>query len=483
MKRELVRTYLDCRRRPLLELEGAESLHREICELDVEFYLDLLADAAADVSHRRAVLGNLLTAPAGASVSKRDIVARLRDMPTPEALRVLETLRDLKVNGRRARDVGLAYLVGHPQLREIAATSRQRLLRLFKHFLGERTWSSVCRLLNEETNEAGRFLRRTLLRHATDEEAAREALRFLAGIGIPGKKLRRGILRSFLRPRSLAVGAPTDPCLAKSLGARSDIAQGEGLPRDTLFGLRGTFHPDCPAKRVRYLARAPEPLRSQDGPLTALYKSALGEGEATDLRGELERRVERMVKGLPTIDACVAVILDLSGSTASSGARANHPAALGLALARCLRELIPGATLYQVGGDVGLDASEFPRPGGETDLATAVIAAARERPSLIVAITDGYENARQGDTAQVVEGLSRLGLDPLVYQVVPFFARREDLSQRSLGDQIRVLPVEHDDGVRELLARVFLCQLGETVVPAELLVLRSLLSTQHSQAS
>jgi hypothetical protein len=177
----------------------------------------------------------------------------------------------------------------------------------------------------------------------------------------------------------------------------------------------------------------------------------------------VSKRLAATAAGLPAVDATVAVVLDLSGSAASSGERANHPAALGLALTALLRDRVRAVRLYQVGGSRLLNGSAVALPSGETDLATAVLAAARENPEAIVVCTDGYENVRQGDTAAVVEGLRRLGLSYPIFQIVPLFAAGEDLTRRGLGESIPVLAVEHEQEIGELLARVLLARAPATL--------------------
>jgi hypothetical protein len=81
-----------------------------------------------------------------------------------------------------------------------------------------------------------------------------------------------------------------------------------------------------------------------------------------------------------TVDLPVAVVLDLSGSAVSSGERLYHPAALGLALVGLLEQCVEQVTVFQVGGSVPLDGRRLPRPQGPTDLATAVVQAARTAP-------------------------------------------------------------------------------------------------------
>jgi hypothetical protein len=144
------------------------------------------------------------------------------------------------------------------------------------------------------------------------------------------------------------------------------------------------------------------------------------------------------------VNQSAAVVLDLSVSAISSGERLYHPAALGLALVGLLEQCLGQVTVFQVGGSSPLNGRRIPRPVGPTDLATAVLEAARTEPQAILIVSDGYENCRQGDVAQVVEGLHRLGMAKVVYQVVPVFTAAENLSKRRLGENVPLLAVGHE---------------------------------------
>jgi hypothetical protein len=453
VNKDLLLQYLECRRKPPTRTPEAVPLHRALCAAAPAFYLRLLADPVAEIGHKREALANLVCQAPPTAAGRRQILTALRALPAAEAVRVLDVLCARRVNRRRARELGLAFLLGHEQLCELAATRRQRLVRLLKHFLGERTWSSVRRALASATPEAQAFLRAAVLRHAADEDAARQALCFLAGVSC----------------------GFTEPHLVKSAAARQALEQGEGLPRETLLGLRGIFHRQAPVSKVRSLSATAPRAERQDGPLTALCKEALRDGVQMRHGFELPTHLERVRAALPALAGRLAVVLDLSASAASSGERSHHPAALGLALTHVLRECVAGLSVHPVGGTASLDECPFPAPQGETDLATAVLAAAREEPDAILIVTDGYENVRPGDVDAVVRGLRRLDRQLPVYQVVPLFTPAEDLSRRRLSEAVPVLPVSHEAGVGELLARVLLSGPGDAMTPSDLERLQRLL--------
>jgi hypothetical protein len=249
---------------------------------------------------------------------------------------------------------------------------------------------------------------------------------------------------------------PQHPALQRRLAARRSLEAGEGMPREVLFGLRGTYHHQAPKQLVRRLS-APEPRRGRtDGPLTAALKETLTGTNRSLSLAEIVAAQNGTARQLPVVDVRAAVVLDLSVSAVSSGERLYHPAALGLALVGLLEQCISQVTVLQVGGSVPLDGRRIPRPVGVTDLATAVLEAARAVPQAILIVSDGYENCRQGDVAQVVEGLRRLGLAKVVYQVVPVFTSVENLSKRRLGENIPLLPIDHEAAGGELAARLLL---------------------------
>jgi hypothetical protein len=439
MTRNLLLRYLDIRQTPLGRLPDGPALHSDLLGAAPRLYRRLPADLSADVSHRREALHRLLDDPA-ADALVPELTDRLRAVPALEALRALEVLVQRATNRHRARKLGLSVVLGHTDLSDLAAARRNRVVRLLKHLVGERTWSAVRRALRSSANGDGeRLLRRTFWCCVPPRQvaAARDALTFLAGV-------------------------PAEPgaaVLRKRLAARADLDAAAGLPRETLFGLRGTFHPGTPASRVRYLAPAAAAARA-DAPLTEWFKKVLA-GEA-DAGPAPAIPIGRRLPGR------LAVVLDLSASMASSGERAYHPAALGLALARRLEVLVGDVTLHQLGGSGRLGGDALPRPEGGSDLAAAVLEAARDRPETILIVTDGYENCRTGDTADVAEGLRRLSPAPHVLQVVPRFTPAEDLSSRRLSDGVPLLPVDHESGTGELLARVILARAGDRLTPEEL---------------
>jgi len=475
MKTLLLQQYLDERHKPLALCPAQAAALDELCREAPEFCTKALADNATHASQKAQLLAGLVRAP----VTREAISASLDSLSDAELLQVLDGLRQRHRNGRRVRELGLRALLGRDRLAELAAAHRLRLVRVLRHLLGERTWASVRRFLELPSPTGERYLNRAVLRFAQKPEAAREVLCFLAGLGFDAPEPARKpwlVVPWLQKPARPKVDfRPQHPALKQRLAARRSLHEGEGMPREVLFGLRGTYHTKVPKQQVRHLS-APEPRRGRtDGPVTAALKEALSATSRPASPGELVAAQSVAARSLPPVDVPVAVVLDLSASAVSSGERLYHPAALNLALFGMLKQCLNQMAVFQVGGSALVGGRRIPRPAGPTDLATAVLEAARTAPQAILILSDGYENCRQGDVAQVVEGLRRLGLAKVVYQVVPVFTVAENLSKRRLGDNIPLLRVDHEAASGELVARLVLAGETEQLQPATLAAVQELL--------
>lgn len=471
MKTTLIRTFLDTRRQPLDVSTETQTRLDQLCQQAPGFCTRALADATVHATQKAQLLARLVRQ----DIDAQRIAQALQRLTDTELLQVLDGLRQRRVNCRRARELALRTLLGHDRLAQLAANHRRRLLRLFKHLLGERTWSSVRRRLEIASPDGDRFLQQNLLRFATDTSKARDALCFLAGLGFDSPQPARQpwLVVPWLKKPEKAGVKLQDPALCQSAAARRSLQAGEGMPRETLFGIRGTYHCQVPKKLVRQLS-APRPRQGRlDGDLTTAFKEALTGTKKPVAFSDVVTKAA--TNQSPEIDLSVAVVLDLSGSAVSSGERLYHPAALGLALVGLLQQQVDRVTVFQVGGSASLDDRRIPRPQGATDLATAVLEAAHAGPDSILVVTDGYENFRQGDVGQVVKGLRRLGQTTTVYQVVPVFTAAENLSRRQLGKNIPVVPVDHESAVGELTARLLLAQQPEELSSVKLELVEDLL--------
>lgn len=474
MRKQVLEQYLNSRRRPVTEIGHAEQMHSEFENASLEAYVAVVGDSQAHLSHRTAAFIKLLSKH---EIESQVVVENLANSSIGDLVTLLESLRLYRKSGRRARSIGLRALLGHSGLAEYAASSRNRAARLLKHLLGERTWSSIVRALgevrfsqnSESVRRSNRFLRRTVLKFTNGNFAAIETLQFVAGVGLPkptktlAKKPERWLIVPWLdKSNSNPIGQghiiePKDESLAKSSAARRNLEAGEGMPLQTLSGIRGTFFPNDGHRQVRQLAQKKADC-VEVGTMTRVLKRVL-ENEALSV--EELRQVSTLRRADPRlrINTEVTVVVDMSGSMASSGSRMNHPAALAQAIVGILQKSVAKVNVHQVGGtqfDLGEDFPVVAKPCGQSDLARVLLDASKTEASAILVITDGFENFRQGDTDAVVRGLREVGYAIPICQVTPVLSLSEDLASRRLGDSIPVVPIEHEDASKELVARVHL---------------------------
>ena len=485
MRKKHLQDYLDKRRSVLSELDHPQELH-EALQKNQRLYLALLADQNAHISHRAAAFTTLVQ---NHNIAADSILEKLKQCRGHEMLMILEVLTKYKMNGRRARQLGLKALFGHVELPGIAAKRRLRIRRLLKHLLGERTWTAVIRALVKVTGKHTKliddsFLKQAVLRFADDQESAIEVLKFVAGFGFPptasekSKAAKRWLVVPWLESEtgSNLEFNPRHPELARSLKARFEFQSGQGLPRATLAGIRGTYFPDLPIREFRKISpRFTASLEA--GTLTTLLKKLIAAQPLDDFQST------RLPFALSSVDVRVGIVLDMSGSMASSGSRLYHPAALAQSIVQVMNGYVSELSVVQVGGESCRDhggLEQVVRPAGQADLAMAVLEAASQRPDVIFVVTDGYDNARQGDVDTMVQGLKSLDSQVTIYQVIPVFTMADDISTRQLGADIPAIPVCHESATGELLARAHLAGSSDELNEQEIDVFCQL-ALNHSQ--
>jgi hypothetical protein len=187
-----------------------------------------------------------------------------------------------------------------------------------------------------------------------------------------------------------------------------------------------------------------------------LYKETLFQQVEARHYQELEQNLQQIATTIPNIGSNVAIVLDASASMASSGERAQHPMALGLALTRAIQSCTARSKIYQVGGSDLSSQSDFIQAAKDTDLALSILHALSELPQMVFVITDGYENVREGDVAIVVDGLQQLGISVPIYQIIPAFTSAENIDYRKLHPNIHPLILSHENELGELFARIMI---------------------------
>lgn len=359
----------------------------------------------------------------------RLVTAALRRLPAPQAFRSLRALAERRVNNRRARAIAYEWLSARRDPDFDAVKYRGALRAIVRHF--------HLRL----PAERARFL----------FEGAR------------GKPYAHPLFEAYRRARHDVRAIYELPyTVAEGFAARHRVDRAkflEGIePRLTV------------RERLRLQQTSAREGVEVEADLDALPLTRLcsfvvtrpleeRRTRAVELHGALGRAARRIVEQQRWQLGSVAAVLDRSWSSSGSEEKRRRPLALALAGHYLLREAAeqyeahwtPPATTADA--DVP-DPALLLEPCGATDLATPILAALRGRPSLVVVISDGYDNDPPGGAGEVLRAY-RERLDPTARTVVvhanPVFDAN-DFAPRALTPFVPTIGVRDASDLPTMLA-------------------------------
>lgn len=389
---------------------------------------------AAGINHfnKAQVIVNLLASGKATAPSQREeegqlIYEGLRSLPTHRAYRVLESLRDRRVNNRRARAVTRRFLAERRDLPFEALKYRNKLRAAAAH--------SHLRL----EGELGPFLFRGWRKHlfATplfeafrQAHYAKEAVFELPYSIAEGFASLHGIPRDVLLERIEGKMTVAERLRLQGAAERQEVELELDLGRLGLTRLA-----------IYLLSWSVEERREQRARIEAAF--------AASARRVLQRAPQRLGK--------VAAILDRSYSSSGSSEKRRRPLAVAWAAHHLLRAAAreyrafwtPGLPPRPLGeASEGSDASEASGAGegdelalsafGQTDLAEPLLAALEWGAELVILVSDGYENDPPRGAAEVAR-VFRTRLDPerrvSIVHLNPVFDA-EHYAPRTIGEAI-----------------------------------------------
>ena len=169
--------------------------------------------------------------------------------------------------------------------------------------------------------------------------------------------------------------------------------------------------------------------------IASLYKLAYETGMKPDIQAAINIKAKQIADKLPYRFDRIGVVLDTSASMAGPPDQKWRPISIAMGL---LEVLSFCANAYYG------DAPGYLRmtvPQNETSLAGKLLEVFRHEPlDTVFIITDGYENAPAGRTAEVVAHLRRIGVDTPIYQMSPVMSA-ESYGTRELSADIPIIPV------------------------------------------
>jgi len=389
-------TPLTLSRRGELAWDDAE-VHREAWEADPEGYALLaLVPGVRQWQRARVLLRILVSSQAHLADPARAVLAKatralLFGLAPDQAVTALLAVRRLRANHKHTTRAMVAFALEHPDGDALVAARRPALVDCLEHALGKSTARACARLI-AEGDVGSPYLRSRLLRFTRDPETALRRVRALYGPGVHNAPV----------PQEPPV--PIDP------------------PREDPEIVTVTNRGDIAATLVH------------------LYRG----GPESELRPALARYVAEATRGLPRLEAHVALVLDTSASMRGYGEREWAIMSQAEALRLVLAEVCERLTVIETGGRP--DA-----PAGATDLATGLLDALAAGPDLVAIVTDGYENTLPGDLARVAASLPGAGVTTPVVLCQATFARSDDLTFRTPAPDLPRARFWHQDDFAELL--------------------------------
>ena len=329
---------------------------------------------AAGVNHfnQAQIILNLLatgrdTSPSHRAEENRLIGAGLRLLPPHRAWRVLETLRERKINNRRARAVVRDFLTGRRDAHFEAVKYRAKVRAAVRH-------THV--MPSGELAEIGPFLFR----------------------GWQKRVYQNGLLEHFRQAHYSADGIYRLPYTVAE-----GLAHKHGIPRDVfLKRIAGQMTHGEKLRLQKTAAREkaqPIAVEWPKLPLTRLCLYVLSltnderEAQRDALMSGLQRAARMALRHAPLglHGLRVASVLDASYSASGSCEKRRRPLAVALGVHFLLVQAAGNYRAYWT----GLSGARDPllmRAHGQTDLATPLLNALEAAPDLIVIVSDGCEN-------------------------------------------------------------------------------------------
>lgn len=368
---------------------------------------------AAGINHfnQAQIIINLLSTGRDTHPSQRAeenalITTALRRLPPQRALRALTTLRERRVNNRRARAVIRDYLAGRPDPAFDAVKYRSKVRRLAAHAhldLGE---------------ERSRFLFDDWKRSRFETplfEAVRQAYYSAHAV----YDLPYSIAEGFAAHHKI----PRDRFLA---GISEKMTTGEKLRLQKAASKQKKVDLKMDLGRVA-LTRL------------AIYILSLGNEERRAHRAMLDAAMEhsarRLLRRAPRRLGRVAAVLDRSYSSSGSSEKRRRPLAVALAASRLLRL---ASSEYRAFWTPDVDDEMLVFARGQSDLATPLIDALEWGADLVIIVSDGFENSPPRGAAEVAR-VFRERLDPKrrtsIVHMNPVFDA-EDYAPRAIGPHL-----------------------------------------------
>jgi len=379
----------------------------------------------------------------------------------PYVLRLFVDLKNAKVNNERSRKIVLGFIWGQDNLEFYAMKYRNKLAEILRHVYGKKMTSVLLSIAGKAAN-VGQFV------VGSEKEmniVNEHILRYYNGDMVKASKL---LLFIFKKDTGVTYGANEFPLLSEYMKAKVDITSTKKVPEEVLLGLISNVrHPqyhsmwatDIQKEATKALIRKNVEVTSVNQQVRqtkstaklgvektvdlekatdflALYKTGYENGWTEDLHKAIDKLAEK--KRIPgffyqNIGVIVDDSISMTGHKAESK---NTPKAIADFTARVLGKSAQTALATKTDGEV-------------TDLASSFVQLLKaENPSkpydAIFILTDGYENAYDGLTNEVISiWKAETGRDIPMFQISPITSAEMGANVRKIGANVVTMAINN----------------------------------------
>ena len=380
----------------------------------------------------------------------------------PYVLRLFIDLKNEKVNNERTRKIMLGFIWGQANLEFYSMKYRNKIAEVLRHAYGVKKTSILLSIAQKQININGA----TLLGSEKEMSIVNECiLKYFNGDSIKAFKL---LLFLFKKDSGVAYNATEFPLLSEYQKAKIDITGIKNVPEEVLLGLISSVkHPqyhsmwstDIQKEATKALIRKNVEVTSVNQQVRqtkstaklgvektvdlekatdflALYKTGYENGFTDEIRSAIVKLAQKKkIQGF--FYQNIGVIVDKSVSmTGDKNESKNTPMAIADFTALVLTASAKESNRVNTRGEI-------------TDLATSFIDLLKEENSLkpydaIFILTDGYENAYDGLTNEVISiWKAESGRNIPMFQISPITSAEMGANVRKLGEGVVTMAINN----------------------------------------
>jgi hypothetical protein len=378
----------------------------------------------------------------------------------PYVLRLFVSLKNAKVNNERSRKIMLGFIWGQDNLEFYVMKYRNKIAQVLKHIYGKKMTSVLLSIAYKQ------------ITYPTGISSEKEAniinefiLKYFNGNAIKALKL---FLFIFKRDNGVTFGSVEFPLLSEYQKAKVDITGIKTVPEEVLLGLVSSVkHPQYHTMWATKLQReATKAMIRKNVEVTsvnqqvrqtkstaklgvektvdlekatdflALYKTGYENGWTNELKVAIGKLAEKKrIQGF--FYQNIGIIVDGSNSmTGHKQESKNTPRAIAEFTALVLQSSSKESVVARTEGEI-------------TDLASAFIQILKDENPLkpydaIFILTDGYENAYDGLTNEVIGiYLAESGRNTPIFQISPITSAEMGANVRKLGSKVVTMAINN----------------------------------------